>query len=161
MVRGSFLSKYFLQNPYFSFLHKKWLYNHSDKQIVHNTKNTLEYLTTYSADLPNWPKYLGCLKKISLGVRSPWVRAGLLSAIYILTTAMWGLTNVSQGSSKEFRRGPILVKLRSLSNFIQNRYIPYINNGGCGQKLQVRSQIRVKSIVIDRNLCWTLFTNLT
>ena len=36
------------------------------------TKNTLIYLKTYSADLPNWPKYLGYLKKkLSLGVRSP------------------------------------------------------------------------------------------
>ena len=27
------------------------------------TQNTLKYLATYSADLPNWPQYLGYLKK--------------------------------------------------------------------------------------------------
>ena len=35
------------------------------------TNNTLKYLTTYSAEMPNRPKYLGYLKKLSLGVRSP------------------------------------------------------------------------------------------
>jgi hypothetical protein len=34
-------------------------------------KNTLRYLTTYLADLLNRTKYLGYLKKISLGVHSP------------------------------------------------------------------------------------------
>ena len=37
---------------------------HSDKIWAESTaKNTLKYLTTYSADLPNLPKYLGYLKK--------------------------------------------------------------------------------------------------
>ena len=41
------------------------------KHIVLNTQNTLKYITTYSADLPNRPKYSGYLKKkLSLGVRS-------------------------------------------------------------------------------------------
>ena len=40
------------------------LRTHRDKSWVDSTtKNTLKYLTTYSADLPNQPKYLGCLKK--------------------------------------------------------------------------------------------------
>ena len=37
--------------------------------------NILKYFKTYSADLPNRTKYLGCLKKkFSLGVRSPWFK---------------------------------------------------------------------------------------
>ena len=36
------------------------------------SKNTPKYLTNYSADLPNWPKFLGYLKKLSLTFRSLW-----------------------------------------------------------------------------------------
>ena len=32
---------------------------------------SLKYLTSYQADLSKWPKYLGFLKKLSFGVRSP------------------------------------------------------------------------------------------
>ena len=48
---------------------------HSDKiWAASSTKNTLEHLKTYSADLPNRSKYLGYLKekKLSMGVRNPW-----------------------------------------------------------------------------------------
>ena len=96
------------------------------EQVIHTIKNNLGYHTTYSADLPNWPKYLGYLKKglsgcpQSVGQSRSTIIA--LSAIYILTT-------VSQSSFKEFRRGPILVKVRSLSNFIQNRYIYILTMG--------------------------------
>ena len=35
------------------------------------TTNTLKYLKTFSSDLLNWSKYLGCLKINLLGVRNP------------------------------------------------------------------------------------------
>ena len=41
---------------------------HSNKIIT--TKYNIKYLTTYSANLPNQQKYLGYLKKLSLGVCS-------------------------------------------------------------------------------------------
>ena len=47
---------------------------HSDKIGANsNIQITLKYLTTYSADLPNGPKYFWiCVKqKLSLGIRSP------------------------------------------------------------------------------------------
>ena len=59
---------------------------HSDKIWADiATKNTLKYLTTYSADLPNWPKYLGYLKKNKLSLVSV-VRAWDDGVIKILAT---------------------------------------------------------------------------
>ena len=53
-----------------SLFQKNWFINHglgihSDKILADssNTKNTLKYLTTYSAGLPNGPKYLEYLKR--------------------------------------------------------------------------------------------------
>ena len=52
---------------HFSFFRKNHgLGIHSDKTWADtSTKNTLKYITTYSADLPNRLKYLGYLKKTS------------------------------------------------------------------------------------------------
>ena len=63
-----------------SFLQKKWLRNAKSETRDTQWQNLgrwcyQKYLKTFSADLPNRPKYLGFLikKKLSLGVHSPWL----------------------------------------------------------------------------------------
>ena len=56
---------------------------------------SLKYLTTYSADQPNWPKDLGYIfKKNSLGVRSPSICAKIFIAHKMRQYLCWPLMHL-------------------------------------------------------------------